>query len=777
MALRLGYRNLVTNPDVYGFIQKRVGPLLRRVRQDRILLEQRWLHFWKIFNVELDDQAYNGRSRVYISAGRNVIETWRIALKGGLFPFTDWFGVEAKHSFGLDGNAMAEEALQREQLQHMKIRDHIDPFLQQYLTYGTAILRHGYEVQEEMQRYYEEVNAGAGEDDEVTVIRKEKLTNDGDDDDDDALRFRTSKGQECQLVEKLVKVKDGPTCRTVDLFHFFVYPTTCTSVQEAELAFEDITTSITDIEAMAKKYMDPKYPEFGHIYDAIEELVYTDGGRIIADAQTAGSTGMLPIEYTYTEWIRREREGIKQDPNMVLFHDLDPGFVNRSEVFWRGEIPGAKDPDTGKEYGVIDWQIEMVNDFWPIRIHPNARYRKRRPWHAARLVKVVNEFYARGVVEPFASLQYMTNDLGNLTLDNVVNALNPIVLIDKEKVQNFDSLIYAPSAKWFMEDPANSVVFAQPSNVAQIGTATMNMLMGFIQDFGGANFAVQGTPAPKGRGRAQNTATGMAQLAQAGSSGFAAALMDLQDQLMVPILEANYEMQEQFMSERQLITLGGKDGIPLIEKKIGFEDVVGNYVFTWKGAQQIQERLTITQGLQGLVQMLAQVRTVDPDAAAAFKIKWAALAKRFIVDGLGLPWADEVIETPEDQRTIDPELELDVMACRRFVPVSPADDDDGHLAVEAPALNEPRFRNDPVCQQLLQEHVAAHQAAKQAKAQAAQMQMLMQMAQQAQGPGASNGAGGGLASPPTPGGPAGPADLAQAQGATLAGGAQPKAGI
>jgi hypothetical protein len=52
----------------------------------------------------------------------------------------------------------------------------------------------------------------------------------------------------------------------------------------------------------------------------------------------------------------------------------------------------------------------------------------------------------------------------------------------------------------------------------------------------------QGVPAPRGRGRAQNTAQGMAILQSSGSQGFQAALQNLERELMVPVLEVNYEL-------------------------------------------------------------------------------------------------------------------------------------------------------------------------------------------------------------------------------------------
>lgn len=756
--IRLGYRNLVTNPEIKAWVEEHLGPMFHMVRQDRIVDEERWVHFWKIWNVELDDQAYNGRSRIYLAAGRNTLETWKIALKGGLFPFSDWFDCEAKHSSGLAGNAVAEKALQRENLRHMKLREKSDAFLQQYCTYGTAVLRHGFEDEEEVQRRYERAPVGAPVDEDDEIIRVEKVV----DEDEDALAFRTQQGTEVRLVEGPVKIKYGPTCRVVDLFHFFVWPVTCESVQEAILAFEDITTSSEDIERIAEQWMDPKHEEFGHIYEEIDELIETDGGR-------------QPTDVTRTDIERHVREGLQDyvDPNRIGA-DLEEGFFNVTEAYWRGEIPGATDPDTGKEYGRIDWMVCLVNDKYAIRIHPNPRYRKRRPWHVARLIRVVNEFYGRGLVEPFASVQYMLNDMANLTLDNVVSALNPIVLINDDLVSNFDSLELAPNAKWFV-DP-EGVRFVTPPNVASIGQATMNMLLGFVQDYGRANFATQGVPAPPGRGRSQNTSSGMSMLLQSGSQGFQAALTDLEDQLMVPILESNYELQEQFMSDKMVIVEGGADGAPLIERAIGFEDVVGQYLFTWKGAQGVRERTTLVQGLQGLVQMLAQIRMIDPDAQKAFRIKWGPLAKRFLTDGYGLSWADEVIETPEDAKSMDPTLELDMLALHRMVEVQPGDDDAEHLMVQQPALQEDRFANDLIAVQLLQAHIDAHlkaAAEKQQQAQQAQMMQMMQAAQQGTGGGAPSG----MASPPAPGGGGQPPNALQQAASSLSAQGQVNRGL
>src|SRR5690349_15797711 len=130
---RLTYRNLASDDDIRHWVHGHVVPMFAWTRKDRIILEERWMRFWRMWNVELDDQSYQGRSRVYIAAVRNAIETWKVGLISGLFPATQWFSCEAKHSSGLEGNATAETALLMEQFRQMDLRTVFEDFLQQYL--------------------------------------------------------------------------------------------------------------------------------------------------------------------------------------------------------------------------------------------------------------------------------------------------------------------------------------------------------------------------------------------------------------------------------------------------------------------------------------------------------------------------------------------------------------------------------------------------------------------------------------------------------------------
>jgi hypothetical protein len=751
--IRLTHHNLVSNPDVRNWVQNNIPSLLNGVRQDRKDLEDRWYHEWKIWNAELDSQGYMGRVRTYLPAGRSALETWTNSLYAGLFPFSEWFGVQAVEGVGTKRTARSWTNMQRHWINKtMRLKHNMPMALRQYVTLGTTIIKQGWVDEWERMRFFERVLADAPDfdpdDDSMEVLRDEELEE--TDYDEDPLEFSLAgaDGSKIRLVERDMPTKVGPTIRVVDLFHFFVHPRTAPSLQEAELIFEDNITTIEEIESMNTLYMDPRHPEMGMVYDEIEAVVEGQG----------------KVSEDYLESIRERQNKFwaNFDPNQ-LYGKLGKGNVNRSECYWRGEIPNAKDPITNKLYGEQDWLIVLINDCWPVRIHPIPFYNKQRPYRDARMLRVVDEYYGRGVTEAMASLQYVLNDVHNLTLDNITNTLNPIILINEDLVTKAESLRLAPNAKWFV-DPAG-VQFVTPPNVAAVGLQTIQMLQGFIQDASGASFIAQGQAAPQGRGRAQNTASGMGMLLQQNSQAFQFALSELEEQLMIPMLESNYALAEQFMTEKLPILIGGNRNLPIIQEDVGFEDVFGKYVYTWHGAQGVREQMTLTQQMQSFMQLAMSIRKADP--AAQFNVKWPEVLRAFITKGMGLPNAEEWIELPDDEISLKPKEVILMLKSHRPVEAKEGED---HLQalqylIQAGEM-DPQFRIDPKAKDLLEtlmyEHVSMFQAEQRAKEEA----MMMMAAQAAGGAmGAPPGGGGGMGSMPAlgpggaPPGPAAPTDM------------------
>lgn len=706
--LRLTYHNAAQDEKTRTWLEGNITPLLCKVRRDRQKLEERWYKYWRIWNVELDAQSYMGRAKTYLPAGRSALETWVVALMQGLFPFSEWFQVDAVEGVGTQRAARAWTNMQRHFLNRvMKIKLHMPLFLRQYVTLGTAVFKHIWEEDVERVRTFERVLADAPEHDPddptAEVLRDEDAPYDYE---EEPYELRLDDGTKVRLVERDVLKKAGPTARVVDLFHFFVYPHTAPSIQEAQLVFEDTETTIEHIKKIHEHFMDPDHEEMGRVYDHIDELVECGGN--------------LSDEYLASRYERQRKQFDDYNPN-EFYKNLSKGSVNLTECYWRGEIPGAIDPMTDEEYGEQDWLLVFVNDTWCVRAHPNPFYNKERPYRDARMLRVVDEYYGRGVAEAMASMQYMLNDISNLTIDNIVNTLNPIILINEDLVTNVESLRLAPNAKWFV-DPAG-VQFVTPPNVAQVGMATIQMMQGFIQDASGASFIAQGQAAPRGRGRAQNSASGLSLLLQQNQGAFQFALVELEEQLMVPILEGNYALAEQFMTEKLPILVGGEQNLPLLEERVGFEDVFGMYRYSWKGSQGVKESMTMTNQLQGFVQMAIQIRKADP--TAQFQIKWPEVLRAMITKGMGLPNADQWIQLPDEPKPKTPALVLDMLKSHR--PVEAGVNDNHEQMLESLMVAQqidPQFKIDPIAADYLQQLIDQHVQAIEAQRQAEQMAMI-----------------------------------------------------
>ena len=62
---RLIFPNMATDPVVHAWAEKTLPDLCAQARTQRKTKEERWLHFWKLWSVELDQPSYEGRSQVY----------------------------------------------------------------------------------------------------------------------------------------------------------------------------------------------------------------------------------------------------------------------------------------------------------------------------------------------------------------------------------------------------------------------------------------------------------------------------------------------------------------------------------------------------------------------------------------------------------------------------------------------------------------------------------------------------------------------------------------
>ncbi len=734
--MRLIYAQYATQPWMQTWARDTLPVLVTQARRERQTLDTRWQHFWKMYAAELDQPSYLGRSQVYFAAARRAIETWVTALMEALFPEqAEKFKVLAKKGIGDPKQIPRWHACQKDFLERMELEDQFPIFLRDFGTFGWGIFRHTWDIQEEPQRVWERQMKDAPLDTEAEERRIRE-----EDDLDDAIELEQA-GTVFRLVEKLVQTHCGPIIRPVSPFHLYVLPMAARSIQKATCVFEDLEVPFSHVEAMHERYMDPEQASWGRIYDHPDWEMIVEAKGILSDDMLRQDTE------------RFARIGLDPNTNRTYTALSKKGHTQLTEIFWRGTIPDAVD-ETGKAFGERDWHLVLLNDTFLIRAHPNLTYANLRPWVDARMYRTNGSFYPQGIMDAVASPQLMMNDIGNLTIDNLVMALSPPVAIDQNAVVDPETLEWAPGAKWFFEgQPGQAVSPLTIPTQAQLGMTMLGFMSSIIQDGSGANFALQGVTPPRGKGRAGQTSSGMAQYLSQGSQEILAFAKAIERQVFDGphgILNRNYQLTEQFGSEKMLIQRLGADGIALIEEEVGVQDIIGSYAYQWRGATAVRERSMLLGTLQALPQMLVQLAQFDPSLPQAFDAK--EYLRLMLVDAANIPWADQLFKQAPEGASIDPRLVLDALAEHRQVPPHPGDDDALFLEIFQQALSlDPRFLRDPIARRLLTERLQAQLQQAMAKQMAMQQQMMMQQMQAQQGP--PQGGPPGMGSPPAIAGP------------------------
>jgi hypothetical protein len=693
-------KNLALDPLIAERVKNELVPLVRRTRQDRQVLRERWLRYYRIWGLRHDFQGYRGRTNTYFPLGRRWVEQWVTRLKRDLFPDQDWFACRALRE-DFEARVPAKVALQKYWMRrHMRLRQHALPWLRQLVMYGTSPARNVWRAVEHEQ----------------TVLR-DVLDDDG-----------TPSGKTIEQVEKVADFL-GPTFEPVDLFAFYVWPPTAQGLDEATLTFEDRCVPRSRVYALADRPLDPSKPENGNVYEGVNELaaLYDD-----AIAYRTGGGSRDPSKYEALAQ-RLADKGFTAPLDANVPAALRP--LDLTECMWLVDLEDDDEP--------ARYLVTLGADELPLRVQRRPFWHGGSQWLCGRFVQVAEEFYGRGLCELFDYMQYFVNDLGNQSGDAFIWSTNPIAVIDIGAVQDPTSLRMAPGAKW-LANPAGVQFTTPPQGAAQAGFEAVSQYVGL------ADTLVAPTPArPVGtvsQQGAQDSAGLAAQLADS-AVDLRAVVENLEDDVLVPLLERSDILTQQCLDRDVILKVAGADGLELVEHPITVADLVGEYEWEWLGTTNaLNQQVRAQQMVQG-ISLLVQVPQ-DQLAAQGVTVDWPYVLRTFWSVGLGLPDADRVVKSaklePSDWRW---ENALARVNRADELRVSPQDDHTAHVQGHQHILESDSLTED--ARVAMQAHVHQHIGLQIA----AEAQALAQSMAQLAGPPGVPGPG----PPPPPGlGPLGP---------------------
>src|SRR5215475_11687096 len=675
--------NLAADPEIQARIRRELCPLVTRTRDERMVLRDRWLRYYRIWSLRHDVQGYRGRTNTYFPIGRRWIEQWVTRLKRDLFPDNDWFACRALAE-DFEKRVPAKVALQKYWMRrYMRLRRHALPFLRQLVMYGTSPVRNVWRCIEHEQPALQDVL-----------------------DDDGAPTGKTK-----QVIDTVADFL-GPTFEPVDLFAFYVWPVTASSVDAATLAFEDRCVTRAHVSELANRPLDPGNKKSTTVYENLPELL-----ELYEQAMgSRGSSYSGGRKYDALA-IRLADKGFTAPLDQNLPAALRP--LDLTECSWMADLEGD---------GAERYLVTLGADSIPLRVQKRPFFHGGTQWLVGKFVEVAEEFYGRGLPEVFDYIQYFVNDLGNQSGDAFVWSTNPIAVIDIGAVQDPTSLRMVPGAKW-LANPAGVQFTTPPQGAAQAGFQAVQGYMGVGDNIVAPTPARPIVPgaAPSGGGGGGPSDLA-AQLADS-AVDIRAIIENLEDDVMVPLLERSDILSQQCLDRDIILKVAGQNAVELMEHPVTVADLVGQYEWEWLGTTSAQNQQVRAQQMVQGIALLAQIPP-DQIAAEGLTVDWRYIVEQYWSLGLGLPNADRVFKSTGRHEPQDWRWENALARVNRAeeLQVSPADNHIEHVQGHQTAADNAALTDD--AHAYLQKHIQDHIAF----ATADEVQKLQQAMATLQGP-------------------------------------------
>lgn len=476
-------------------------------------------------------------------------------------------------------------------------------------------------------------------------------------------------------VAKIYWEKDQVKFKPVNIKdNFYVYPQTAEDVDDALITFERIIVDKYELEYMA---------ELGK-YKNIEKLSEV-GDFDVKDTLTSGKYVKQYKELPYYEIVEcYTKIKLKDDePETPVIISFEPKSKTIIQI-------------TPSPY-VVELENGEFEDF--------------KPYLSLQFIKLIDSFYGASLYSQIQYLQYMINDVANLMIDNAVLVQSPIVKVDPAKVQNMQSLVYAPGAMWLCE--ADGAIFDRPPSLLGEGITTFQQLKLLTEEYSNIGGFMPMTTK-------RTTATEVAIYSQMMTTFIQTIVSDIETQFLTPLLKKVFYLDQLYMNNRKLKKLLGTlaidAGIKGKERRI----LKKEYGFRWIGTLQSMNIFVRNQQLMNLIQILANI----PQEVIGGKVNWLYLIKE-LWKSLGNTDIDNIVQKVDKEKQLDPMVENEYLVEGKEVDVGFYDDDWAHITLHNEA--SVNYQEDESIYNLFVSHIRKHlQQLQQKVALSQQMQQQVQ---------------------------------------------------
>lgn len=223
------------------------------------------------------------------------------------------------------------------------------------------------------------------------------------------------------------------------------------------------------------------------------------------------------------------------------------------------------------EYWEDDHVCTVANREIIIREDENPYKHGKKPFLRVVDQSVPHEFYGIGELEPIESLQYELNNRRNQRMDNVTLALNRMWKVKNGANVDEDELV-SDAGGVIHTDDMNGLDVVQMPDVTASSYQEETIIKGDIQQTTGVSDFTRGVGSDA---LANDTATGISLIQEAGSARFRLKIQNLEEMIIKPLGEMIISMNEQFMEEPQIVRITNQEGMEF--KEIGPDQLKSDF--------------------------------------------------------------------------------------------------------------------------------------------------------------------------------------------------------
>lgn len=465
------------------------------------------------------------------------------------------------------------------------------------------------------------------------------------------------------FVDDVETVFEGPTYRGVDLFNVYLHPLTADRIEELDAVIERVERTEAELRAMAALGI------YVNVDDFCRGAGSINTGRIMEREATAGLGIVGSIQKAHKKFAIHEYWG-------------------------RFSLPSTK-PDGTMAMEECECVIAIGEQRSVLRVQRNPFWHGRKPYVMARWDSIDGEIYGIGAVEPLAKLQLEVNDTRNQTMDARTFALNPVLVTsDSSGLKEQDLALY-PGRNIRTTDISQVKPLAMP-DVTNTGLEGEKRARDDMDEVAGLNEIMTG------QGSVNRTpGTTVSAMIDEGSLPINDVADNIWNEFLIPLLEMSWQLNEQFITEPQVVRAIGKGGMDWLT--VDPADVVGSYDFKLLGKDQIATRMSQGQQLINFLRDAAPYIQQQPGL-----VDVGECLKR-VLRGIGQENVEALV--PDNAPSLGRDPNEENMAFIEGVALDPQPNDDfhTHLAVHQQLMMAPEFQEQgsPIAKQCVQEHMQA----------------------------------------------------------------------